>query len=85
MLYAQDGAVVTRLDVNFFVNVALIMFLSQIGWTNNEGDFANKVIHMDKIYINIDTDGGNSTTNRLHSKMQHRSKIMEKIEEYLNS
>lgn len=38
---------------------------------------------MEKIYIDVDTDGGNSLLDRLHSKAPHRTPVCNKVIEYL--
>lgn len=62
----------------------IVGFMSQIGWQeNSNGDAPNKKIAMEKIYVNFDTNGGNSMLSMLHSKMQHRTEVMSKVFEYL--
>lgn len=55
-----------------------------IGWGSlNETGFPIKKINFEKILVNIDTDGGNSLTGHFHSKMPHRTDVIDKIIEYL--
>ena len=63
----------------------VVSFLSQIGWTDNISASPLKTIDMEKIYIIIDTDGGNAVgkTNHFHGKMPHREPVMTKVSEYL--
>ena len=46
-----------------------------------------KRVNFAETCIFIDTDGGNSTlpVSLLHSKIQHREKVMKKVEEYLRT
>ena len=61
----------------------VVGFLSQIGWTENSGDSPTKRIPMQKICVNIDTDGGNSLQSNFHSKMPHRQCVINKIFDFL--
>ena len=64
----------------------VVGFLSQIGWTDNDDvDIPNKRIQFEKIYLFVDTDGGNSWGSRLHDKIPHRIKVFEKIKFILNT
>ena len=38
---------------------------------------------MEKIFIDVDTNGGNRLTSRLHGKMPHRQRVIEKVYDYL--
>lgn len=64
----------------------IVGFLSQIGWGgSSEGDAPSKVITMEKIYILVDTDGGNFwvVLGILHSKIQHRLNVINQVRIYL--
>lgn len=61
----------------------MVGFLSQIGWTETIGDSPDKRIQMEKIFIDVDTNGGNSLLSLLHNKIPHRVCIMKKIYAYL--
>lgn len=63
----------------------MVGFLSQIGWIgdNNVNTPAPR-IQMEKIFVDVDTDGGNSILSRLHSKIPHRTCIVQKVYSYLN-
>ncbi len=77
------------------INVAnegdnVVGFLSQIGWTENSGESPNKRIQMERIFVDIDSNGGNGVDlqlfemiNHLHGKIPHRKKVMEHIFKYL--
>ena len=72
-----------KLSDNVDVGVAsdnVVNFLSQIGWRDLNGSVR---IDFTKIFVNVDTDGGNSLIDHLHSKMLHRTAVMEKIIEFL--
>ena len=63
----------------------MVGFFSQIGWI---GDKLNTTptprIQIEKIFVDVDTDGGNSIFSRLHSKIPHRTCILQKVCSYLN-
>ena len=62
----------------------LVGFLSQIGWTEDSDlNSPNKKIGANKIFVNIDTDGGNSLLDRFHSKMPCRQSVTNKVINYL--
>ena len=61
----------------------IVSFLSQIGWTNNDGNSPSKKINFEKIFVLIDTNGGNTLLSMLHSKMQHRQPVMNKVLSFL--
>lgn len=61
----------------------VVGFLSQIGWSEAGDSSPGKKISMYKIFVNIDTNGGNNITNPFHSKMPHRECVMAKVFEYL--
>ena len=62
----------------------IVDFLSQIGWTNDVTATPIHKIDFEKIFVLIDTDGGNSLLDRLHSKMQHRQSVMNKVLSFLS-
>ena len=75
----------------FNVGDNMVGFMSQIGWTENEGDQPTKKIEMEEIFILVDTNGGNGNgiliaemLNMLHSKINHRIDALEKVIEYLS-
>lgn len=77
----------------------MVRFLSQIGWTsdNPNSNSAIKIIPMEKIFIDVDTSGGNGGgifiwevvgpgdlgKNILHSKINHRTEVCLKVIDYL--
>lgn len=62
----------------------LVGFLSQVGWTEDSDlSSPSKKINFHKIFINIDTDGGNSLLDRFHSKMPCRQAVTNKVVNYL--
>ena len=84
------------IDINDIKDMGdnVVGFLSQIGWTgDNNLDlkdifFPRKTIKMEKIILDVDTDGGNGLAipvldladyNWLHVKIPHRTEIMRKI------
>ena len=77
--------------INFSVNSHnlgdnIVGFLSQIGWTENDGTSPNKTIDFERIFVNVDTNSGNlEMISHLHSKMAHRDVVMEKVFEYLSN
>ena len=72
LLYKINGGNVFLFDIKSEGD-HIVGFLSQIGCTENSGDSPNKIIEFERIFINIDTDGGNNPlTSRFHSKMPHR-------------
>ena len=58
--------------------------LQLIRWTEEGNTSPNKRIQMENIYIDVDTDGGNSLLDRLHSKAPHRTCIVQKVCSYLD-
>ena len=63
---------------------AAIGLLSQIGWTeDNFSSSPSKKIFMERILVDVDTDGGNNIASRLHSKIPHREQVINKIIDYL--
>jgi len=86
-LYMQDltmgaGSYLVPMDVKT-VGDNMVGFLSQIGWTENDGNLPNKKIQFEKIYVDIDTDGGNCIFDRLHSKILYRQYITDRVNYYL--
>lgn len=73
----------------------MVGFMSQIGWTENSGNIPNKKIQMEKIFVDVDTNGGNgggvfiwevangSGSEIFHNKAPHRIPICNKVIEYL--
>ena len=73
----------------------MVGFMSQIGWTENIGNTPNKKIPMEKIFIDVDTNGGNGGgffvwevvngfgSEIFHNKAPHRTPICNKVIEYL--
>ncbi len=75
----------------------MVGFLSQIGWIgdNNDVNTPEPKIQMEKIFIDVDTDGGNGggvflweVINELgaeifHNKAPHRQPVCDKVIEYL--
>ena len=57
--------------------------MSQIGWMETGSDSPEKRISMHKIFVNIDTNGGNSLLDHFHGKMPHRERVIEKVLVYL--
>ncbi len=72
----------------------VVGLMSQIGWTEEgENGRPTKVIPMEKIYIVIDTNGGNGVDCKyletfwgsiFHSKIQHRTVVMQQVANYLS-
>lgn len=70
----------------------MVGFLSRIGWTGDGitdlGNLftPNKKVPMEEIFVNADTDGGNSLIefSFLHNKIPHRESVMKRILLYLN-
>jgi len=88
--YAQLSAAVHSETNNLIaiklVNDNLVGFLSQIGWTADGIFTPSKKIQFEKIFVNIDANGGNSLSNgnHFHEKMVHRQPVMEKVYEFLS-
>lgn len=72
----------------------MVGFMSQIGWTEDNSTSPNKKISMEKIYIDVDTNGGNGGgvfilevlpdgSNIFHSKVNHRKPVCDKVIEFL--
>lgn len=63
----------------------VVGFLSQIGCVGSQTSGIEKKIEFEKIFVNIDTDDGNSVSidNHYHGKMPHRQTVMDKVLEYL--
>ena len=73
----------------------MVGFLSQIGWVgDNQNTTPSPRIQMEKIFVDVDTDGGNGGgifvveilpdgSNILHSKINHRQPVCSKVIEYL--
>ena len=75
----------------------MVGFMSQIGWTEDNSSTPNKKISMEKIFVDVDTNGGNGGETfiweaimewlfgdaLLHSKIPHRTPVIEKTIEFL--
>lgn len=74
----------------------MVGFMSQIGWTEDDSSSPNKKISMEKIFVDVDANGGNSLDGGfvwellygfgdeiLHNKVPHRIPICNKVMEYL--
>lgn len=73
----------------------MVGFLSQIGWVgDNQNTTPSPRVEMEKIFVYVDTDGGNGGgifiveilpdgRNILHSKVNHREQVCDKVIEYL--
>ena len=63
----------------------IVGFLSQIGWLECADSSSIQKINLEKAFVLIDTNGGNTLypVSLLHSKVQHRNKVMDKILVYL--
>lgn len=75
----------------------IVGFMSQIGWTEDNSSTPNKKISMEKIFVDVDTNGGNGGETfvweaimewlfgdaLLHSKIPHRTRVVEKTVEFL--
>ncbi|MBQ4140114.1 MAG: Ig-like domain-containing protein [Clostridia bacterium] len=62
----------------------IVGFLSQIGCTESGINSPDKKIDFEKIFINIDTNGGNNISDHFHGKMAHRIIVINKVMEYLS-
>ena len=76
--------------MNHYMNITgvgdgLVGFLSQIGCTENEDDLSNKRIVFERIFVNIDTNGGNTPLiDHFHGKMPHRECVMDAVIAFLS-
>lgn len=73
----------------------MVGFMSQIGWTEDNSSSPNKKISMEKIFVDVDTNGGNggelfiwevvngSGSEIFHNKAPHRTPVCDKVKEYL--
>ncbi len=66
--------------------------MSQIGWTETSCNSPDKRIQMEKIFIDVDTNGGNGggvigweVLFLLHNKIPHRKCVIEQVYLYLQS
>ena len=57
--------------------------MSQIGWTRDDGDTLQKKVTMHKVFVNIDTNGGNDIVDHFHGKMTHRKCVIDCVIAYL--
>ena len=71
------------IDELFDLGDNVVEFLSQIGCTSTGTISPDKKIDFERIFVNIDSNGGNSYGSHLHSKMPHREVVMEQVYEYL--
>ena len=90
----MQSSITTYADINDFINSNgldisngdnVVGFLSQIGWSDNSGVSPNKKINMEKISINVDEPGASSIFNLFHNKMPHRTDVIDKVLEFLQS
>ena len=95
-IYSFSSINMSIIEINIKgVGDNMVGFLSQIGWI---GDNPNTTpaprIQMEKIFVDVDADGGNGGgifvleilpdgSNILHSKINHRQPICDKVIEYL--
>ena len=70
----------------------MVGFMSQIGWTENNATYPDKKIAMEKIFVLVDSNGGNGNNipgiemlNMLHNKAPNRVCIMRQVYNYLTS
>lgn len=61
----------------------VVGFLSQIGCTESGNRAPDKKICFKKIFVNIDSNGGNNIYDHFHGKMPHRTIVMEQVFSYL--
>ena len=73
----------------------MVGFMSQIGWTEDNSSTPNKKISMKKIFVDVDTNGGNGGelfiwevvngfgSEIFHNKAPHRTPVCNKVIEYL--
>lgn len=73
----------------------MVGFMSQIGWTEDNSSSPNKKISMEKIFVDVDTNGGNggelfiwevvngSGSEIFHNKAPRRTPVCDKVKEYL--
>jgi hypothetical protein len=85
-IYSFSSTNMSIIEINpKIVGDNMVGFFSQIGWI---GDKLNTIptprIQIEKIFVDVDTDGGNSISSRLHSKIPHRTCILQKVCSYLN-
>lgn len=90
----QSPVFVTEINLKG-VGDNMVGFLSQIGWIGDElFTTPEPRIQMKKIFVDIDTDGGNGGgifivevlpdgSNILHSKVNHRQPVCDKVIEFL--
>ena len=79
LILMPSGTIMITYPIASDLNDNVVGFLSQIGMTTS-----NKKIEFNKIYVDIDTDGGNYLWDHFHGKIAHRTVIMEKVLSYLS-
>ena len=62
----------------------MVGFLSQIGCTESGDDTPDKQIIFERIFVNVDANGGNSMTDHFHGKLPHRQVVMAQVVEFLS-
>ena len=62
----------------------VVGFLSQIGCTESGDGSPDKQIVFERIFVNVDANGGNSMTDHFHGKMPHRQVVMEQVMDFLS-
>ena len=62
----------------------VVGFLSQIGCTESGDDTPDKQIIFERIFVNVDANGGNSMTDHFHGKLPHRQVVMAQVVEFLS-
>ena len=89
--YVEEDGKMVKEEIDIFKNGDnMVGFMSQIGWSENMGASPTKRIQMYKIFIDVDTNGGNGNEiiglealNMLHGKIQHRPVVMQQVYQYL--
>ena len=82
LIDGSDYPVTRPIDVKI-VTDNTVGFLSQIGWTRDYGDTPQKKVTMHKVFVNIDTNGGNDIVDHFHGKMTHRKCVIDCVIAYL--
>ncbi|MCX7746237.1 MAG: alpha/beta hydrolase [Clostridia bacterium] len=66
----------------------VVNLLSQVGWSfleQRKSPVPLKKIQMERIIVNIDSNGGNWLASHFHGKNQHRKEVIEKLAEFLGA